>query len=186
MQPQPFAGHIRHLLCRAMTDPTIPSMAPKNFIENVALAASAAPVRSEGQFKAAGLTFDLKIVGYFDVADQLNAGKPDGQHVRALQEGYPYCYRLLAVGPDGTVYAVWEVYSSRVGTLAHSKSRTVEVDAGWTGRGIGRAFVKAVRARHPVQWSGEYTPAGARLKDRVEADLGSSPSLPGANPKPGA
>ncbi|WP_308813906.1 hypothetical protein [Sphingomonas sp. GV3] len=117
------------------------------------------------------MTFDFKIVGYFDVAEQLRIGRPDGQHARALQEGYPYCYRLLAVGPTGAVYAVWEVYSAHIGTLAQSKSRTVEVDADWIGKGIGSAFVKAVRVRHPAQWSGEYSPAGARLKDRVEADL---------------
>ena len=155
-----------------MTDPTIPPMAPKKFVENKALAASANEAKSEAQFEAAGLLFDLKIPGYIDVADWVNAGDTDGQHHCALKTGYPYCYRLLAVGPDGAVYAVWEIYSSEIGNLSHSKSRTLEVDADWHGKGIGSAFAKVVRARYPVEWSGQYTPAGARLKDRIEADEG--------------
>lgn len=151
----------------------IPPMPSKKFFENATLIAEAAACSSNGQFEAAGILFDFKIVGWFDVREdldkQLAAGRVGGPHEAALQDGYPYCYRLVAVDQDGNVYAVWEVYSKALGTLADSKSRTIEVDSDWTGRGIGTAFVKAVRRNHPVQWSGLFTPAGAKLKDRVES-----------------
>jgi GNAT superfamily N-acetyltransferase len=149
---------------------------PQKFVDDAILAASVARLPSNGQFQAAGMQFEFKIAGYFGVAqaqENLSAkGEwPDAQHAAALNEGYPHCYRLMAVGPAGNVYAVWEVYSKEVGTLEHAKSRTIEVDADWTGKGIGSAFVKLVRTFHPVQWSGHFSPAGAKLKDRVESPL---------------
>jgi GNAT superfamily N-acetyltransferase len=164
---------------RDMTVANIAPLPPRNFVDDAELAASVAHLPSKGQFEAAGMQFDFKIAGYFDVAEAkqklvANGAKADHQHDVALNEGYPYCYRLMAVGTAGHVYAVWEVYSKAVGTLARAKSRTIEVDVDWTGKGIGSAFVRLVRTVHPVEWSGHFSPAGAKLKDRVE----SSPATP--------
>jgi hypothetical protein len=93
------------------------------------------------------MLFDFKIVGWFDVADALTTASaegawPDSQHRAALKEGYPFCYRLVAVGPGGDVYAVWEVYSKAVGNLASSKSRTIHVDADWNGQGLAPPLLR--------------------------------------------
>ncbi len=163
-----------------MSIPTIAALPEKRFLGNDQLVAEAARRESSGAFEAAGMLFDYKIAGWFDVAADIERLLAEGggveRHLAALRDGYPYCFRLLAVRQDGNVYAVWEVYSKEAGTLTNSKSRTVEVDADWTGRGIGTAFVTAVLADHPIEWSSLLTPAGAKLKDRVESSRASKPT----------
>lgn len=156
-----------------MTLANLPPMDPGDFVNNDDLARqAAAQAQVYGAFVAAGMPFVVKALGWMDVASLLSrlngSGSTDHQHGNALGEGYLYLYRLAAVGGDGRVYAVWEIYSKEVGSLSSSKSRTIQVDVAWTGHGIGTALARAVRARFPVEWSGLFTPAGARLKDRLE------------------
>ena len=157
-----------------MTAPNVAPFDPATFVGRPGLADSVLGRPTIEQFKAAGMTFDLRDAGYFRVEDEIQKAfqrevSPDGQHIVALHEGYRFCRRLVAVGPDNEVYAVWEIYTKSSEGLFAAKSRTIEVDGSWTKRGIGTAFAEAVRRHFDVEWSTRFTPAGANLKERVEA-----------------
>jgi GNAT superfamily N-acetyltransferase len=166
-----------------MTTPNIDDLTPAFFVGNAELAAqaAAATTQSFGTFEAVGKKFSVVALGWYVVADAIAKDRAEGgwgdpQDVEASRDERKFCIRFCAVGDDGNVYAVWEIYSPQNDSLVGSKSRTIQVDASWQGKGIGSAFAEVIVSRLGAQWSERFTKAGARLKDRVEASIAQSMS----------
>jgi hypothetical protein len=150
-------------------------MDPVSLVANRQLIAEAANATViYEQFVADGRRFTVACLGYVPVLEVLKglagaSALERGQHIEALNEGFPVMLRFAAIGDDGNVYAVWEVYAAENNSSAAMVSKTLQVDGDWTGRGIGANFAYVVRQNLPVQWSDKFTEAGAKLKERVEA-----------------
>jgi hypothetical protein len=157
-----------------MTESNIQPFAPRSFVDDLELSGQAEKQsESIGEFEAAGMLFRVKALSHRNIKEDCEGQEADGEwrdadHARAIHEGYDTLCAFGAVGPDGKVYAIWQIYTHSGEPMAFSKSRAIQTDKDWQDMGIGSGLAQVIRAEYSVAWSGLYTPAGAKLKDRLD------------------
>lgn len=146
------------------TIPNSPDRQPARFLDREELVAEVgrSDIKEVCTFATCGQTF--RVLSTF--REMLGCDHGDDNDRDAINAGFTELWRIVAVGEDGRPYAVWEFY---IAPNERYLSKVIEVDYRVKGRGIGTAFILAVRKMSKFEWSGWYTHEGARLKDRVEA-----------------